>query len=197
MAKLFDAIGLLKVEELVETEKARCIVVGFDFATILLSPSSSCILFAIVLAAGQAEILSVAERAEMADVKQIKKFVPLIACGIPSCQYVCKLVFGVNKFDLDFGVQVDSVKQPIKSNSVGSGYMSHCGTSAFDDHFDHGFIILKSVQHRTQSRKLRVRRHTVNIVQIKIVVLDWNFGLSCGVWCSATSFPVTPDLWIC
>ena len=38
------------VEELVETETAKFIVVGFDFATILLSPSScSCIFFAIVL----------------------------------------------------------------------------------------------------------------------------------------------------
>ena len=58
-----------------------------------------------------------------------------------------------------------------KSNSVGSGYMSHCWTSAFDDHFNHGFVILKNVEHRRKSRKLRVRRHTVNIVQIKIVVL--------------------------
>ena len=32
----------------------------------------------------------------MADVKQVKKIVPLITCEIPFCQYVCKLVFGVN-----------------------------------------------------------------------------------------------------
>ena len=31
------------------------------------------------------------------------------------------------------GVQINSVKQPIKSNSVGSGHMSHSWTSAFDD----------------------------------------------------------------
>ena len=46
---LFDAIGFCTVEELVETETAKFIVVGFDFATILFSPSCSCILFAIVL----------------------------------------------------------------------------------------------------------------------------------------------------
>ena len=39
-------------------------------------------------------------------------------------------VFGVNIFDLDLGVQIDSIAQPIKSNSVGSGNMSHCGTSS-------------------------------------------------------------------
>ena len=60
--------------------------------------------------------------------------------------------------------------------------MSHCWTSAFDDHFNHGFVILKDVQHRTKSRKLRVLRHRVNIDQIKIVVLGWNLGLVLGVF---------------
>ena len=44
---LFDEVGLGTVEELV----AACVTrfnVGFDFATILSSPLSSCILFAIV-----------------------------------------------------------------------------------------------------------------------------------------------------
>ena len=31
-----------------------------------------------------------------------------------------ELVFGVDVFDLDFGVQINSIEQPIKSNSVGS-----------------------------------------------------------------------------
>ena len=56
---------------------------------------------------------------EMANVEQTQKMVPLIACEISLCQYVCELVFGVNVFDLDFGVQIDSIKRPIKSNSVG------------------------------------------------------------------------------
>ena len=46
-----------------------------------------------------------------------------------------------------------------KCDSVGSGYMPHCWTSAFDDHSNHGNVILKDVQHRTKSRKLRVRGH--------------------------------------
>ena len=37
----------------------------------------------------------------------------------------CEVVFGVNIFDLDFGFQIDSVEQPVKSNSVGSGHVSH------------------------------------------------------------------------
>ena len=55
----------------------------------------------------------------MADVQQIKKIVPLIACVILICHYVCELVFGVDILDLNFGVQIISVKQPIKGNSVG------------------------------------------------------------------------------
>ena len=57
----------------------------------------------------------------MADVEQTQKMIPSITCEIPLCQYVCELVLGVNVFDLDLGVQIDSIKQPIKSNSVGPG----------------------------------------------------------------------------
>ena len=92
----------------------------------------------------------------MADVTQMQKLVPLIACEIPFCPYVRKLVFGVDILDLNSRVPIDSVKQPLKCNSVGSGYMSHCWTSTFDDHFNHGFVILKDVQRRTKLRRLRV-----------------------------------------
>ena len=50
--------------------------------------------------------------------------IPFITCEVSLCQYVCELAFGVNVFDLDFWVQIDSIEQPIKSNSVGSGNMS-------------------------------------------------------------------------
>ena len=41
----------------------------------------------------------------MHDVEQAKKIVQLITCEITFGQYVRKLDFGVNMFDLDFGVQ--------------------------------------------------------------------------------------------
>ena len=65
-------------------------------------------------------------------------------------------VFGVYLFDLDFWVQIDSIEQPIKSNSVGSGNMSHCGTSSFHNHFNHSFIVLKHIQQSFLMRKLDV-----------------------------------------
>ena len=77
----------------------------------------------------------------MADVKQTQKMIPFIKCEIFLCQYVCELVFGVNIFDLDLGVQIDSIKQPVKSNSVGPGNMSHGRASSLYDHVDHCFVI--------------------------------------------------------
>ena len=50
----------------------------------------------------------------------LRKIVPLITCEIPFSQHVCELVFGVNVPDLNFWVQIHSIKQAIKSNSVGS-----------------------------------------------------------------------------
>ena len=85
-------------------------------------------------------------RTKMADIKQRQQMILFITCEIPLCQYVSKLVLGVNIFDLNLGVQIFSIKQPIKSNSVGSGNMSHCWTSAFHNHFNYTFIVLKHIQ---------------------------------------------------
>ena len=41
--------------------------------------------------------------------------IPLFSLETSFGQNVSELVFDVNKFDLDLGLQVDSVKQPIKS----------------------------------------------------------------------------------
>ena len=81
------------------------------------------------------------EHQEIHDVKQTEEVIPQLAFH----EQACELVPGVNKFDLDLWVQVDSVKQPVKCNSVGSGHVSHRRTSALYAHFDHSFIVLKSV----------------------------------------------------
>ena len=70
--------------------------------------------------------------------------IPFITCEIPLCQNVCELVFGVDVFDLDLRVKIDSIEQPIKSNSMSSGNMSHCRTSAFHNHFNYSFIVLNT-----------------------------------------------------
>ena len=92
----------------------------------------------------------------MANVKQTQKMIPFITCEISLGQYVCELVFGVNAFDLDFGVQIDSNEQPIKSNSVGSGNMSHCRAFFLFHHFDHCFVVFKHMQQSFLARRIDV-----------------------------------------
>ena len=78
---------------------------------------------------------------EMHDVKQSAKMKPVITGEITFRQHVSKLVFGVNIFDLDQCIQIDSVKQPIQRDSVGSGHVSHRRTSALNDHFGESLIV--------------------------------------------------------
>ena len=83
----------------------------------------------------------------MANIKQSQQMIPFITRETALCQDVCKLVLGVNIFDLNlWDSKIDSIKQPIKSNSVGPGNMSHRWTSAFHYHLDNGFIVFKHIQ---------------------------------------------------
>ena len=124
-------------KSLLQSSKTR-FNVGLDFALILSSPVLSCFLFDIVWGQlAELKILTLNKRRRWFHSSRLK---------LPFRQYVCELVFGVNVFDLDLLVQVDCVKQPIKRNSVGSGNMSHCWTSASDNHLDHRFIIFKNAK---------------------------------------------------
>ena len=82
--------------------------------------------------------------------------IPFVTCEISLSWHVSELVFGVNVFDLDFGIQIDSIEQPIKSNSVGSGNMSHCRASSLCDHLDHCFVVLKHIQQSFLNRRVDV-----------------------------------------
>ena len=92
----------------------------------------------------------------MADVKQTQKMIPFITCEVSLCQHVSELVLGVNVFDLDLGVQIYSIKQLIKSNSVGSGNMSHCKASSFYDHLDDCSVVFKHIQQSFLARRIDV-----------------------------------------
>ena len=60
---------------------------------------------------------------------------------------------------LIFGDNIDSVEQPIKSNSAGSGNMSHSTTSSLDAHIDHCFVVIKDVQQKLPyEKKSRLRK---------------------------------------
>ena len=82
----------------------------------------------------------------MANVEQAQQMIPLITRETSFGHNVSKLVFGVDVFDSDLGIQINSIKQSIKSNSVSPGNTSPCGTPSFNDHFDHCFIVFEHIQ---------------------------------------------------
>ena len=107
----------------------------------------------------------------MANIEQMEKIIPVITREISFGQDVCELVFGVNVTDLDSGDQIDSVKQPIQSNSVGPWNMSHCRTSTFDIHFDYRLVVLKDIQHGQSTRMRCVGWNVVNVSWNDVCVL--------------------------
>ena len=92
----------------------------------------------------------------MANIKQAQQMIPLITRETSFDQNVSKLVFGVDVFDLDLGIQINSIKQLIKCNSVSPGKVSHCGTPSFNDHFDHCLIVFKHIQQNPLTRGLDI-----------------------------------------
>ena len=79
-------------------------------------------------------------------VEKMQQIVPLITREAAFCQNVGELILGFDVLHLNLRFQLYSVKQPIKRNSVGSGHMSHRGTSSFDDHLYHSFVVFENVQ---------------------------------------------------
>ena len=82
---------------------------------------------------------------------------------------------------------------------MGSGDVSHCRTSAFDNHFDYSFIVLKHIQQSFLMRRVDVWENKINIVRVigrSMRVLS--FFEMCEVVnelhvCSLTSLPVLYD----
>ena len=125
------------------------------------------------------EIFGTAERSEMADFEQMKKIVRFITCEIPLCQDVCKLVLGVDVFDLNLGVKL------ILSNN-----QLRATLWVLDTCLIVGLLLLiiifttASLSSNTYNiavgRKFRIRGHTVNVKQIGTVARGWCFGLILG-----------------
>ena len=54
----------------------------------------------------------------MANVKQTQKMIPFITRETSFSQMSASLFFGVDVFNLNFGMQINSITQPVKCNSV-------------------------------------------------------------------------------
>ena len=85
----------------------------FDFATTRSSsPGLSCCFLPLQHCLNEAGWAAMArcKLRNVHDVEQTEKVVPFITGGIAFRQNIGKLAYGINIFDLDFGVQVESVK---------------------------------------------------------------------------------------
>ena len=120
---------------------------------------------------------------EMADVEQTPKMIPLITCGISLGQHVCEKFFGVNVFDLDFGVQIDTIEQPIKSNSVGSGNVSLCRTSSLYRHLDHCFVVF--FKHNKASLREECTFEERKSTLSRSSIIPWDFFRVWSLWGAA------------
>ena len=102
---------------------------------------------------------------EMADVEQTQK-IPFHSSRVKFPFVSMSASWFLVSMYLICGVQIDSIEQPIKSNSVGSGYMSHCRASSLYDHLDHCFVVFKHIQQSFLTRRIHLWGNEINIVQI-------------------------------
>ena len=109
---------------------------------------------------------------------------PLVECQ--------QVRFGVYIFDLDLWFQVNSVEQPIKRNSVGSGHVSHCWTPSFDNHLDDSFVVFKKCTTESRLEKQMrwwVRNSHLTSAQplaFSLLVMEWSPVPLNSPWASLT-----------
>ena len=72
-------------------------------------------------------------------------------------------MFGIGVPKLNLGIQINPFKQPIQSNPVGSGHVSHRWTSAHNDHLDHGFVVFEHIQLRLTLSIVLLCGHVVHM----------------------------------
>ena len=145
----FHALELGAAEELAAFCEKR-FNVGFDFATILSSPVPCGILFDIV--SGQLAELN------MLKMNRWRRWFHSSRVTLPFARKSASWFLVSTNSIWIFWVQVDSVKEPLKRNSVGSGCVSRCWTSALDDHLDHRFTIKCTASHKIEKTS-RLRKH--------------------------------------
>ena len=82
----------------------------------------------------------------MANVKQAQQMIPFITREFSFGWNVSELVLASMYLIWILESNLIRSNKPIKSNSMDSGNVSHCRTSAFNDHLDHNFIVLRHIQ---------------------------------------------------
>ena len=90
-------------------------------------------------------------------------------------KHINNLLSGVHVFDVKDFIMIDSIKQSIKTNFVGSGNVSHVEALAFNDHFDHRFVIFEKIKTYSHARNVRFRWNKIEIAKFSIVskLVSW------------------------
>ena len=83
---------------------------------------------------------------ETHNVEQTKKMIPFVAWKSSFGLNVCEWVFLVSTYLIC--ILGSRLILSNNQSSVGSWHVSHRWTSSFDNHFDHGFVVLNDVQLR-------------------------------------------------
>ena len=170
-------VWLFADDELVGTCEDKFVAVDIYFPTILSSSFCSCILFVIFggclsswnsqrrLMLNNWRGLFHSSRVKLPSVKMSASWCLVSMCRVWILE--SRLI---------------TVKQPIRSNSVGSWHASHRWTPpAFDNHLNHGFLVLKDIQHSIGTRMCSVWWNVINVGWIEIG-RGWNLFLH--VWFS-------------
>ena len=133
-------------------------IIGFDFAVTLSSPECFCVLFDITSEQlVQLKWLMLNKFNKWFHSSRVK--FPLVSMSASRSLVSMYLIW-------IFGVQINSIEQPIKSNSVGSGNMSHCRASSLQNHLDYCFVVFEHIQQSFLARRIDVWGKKINIVQI-------------------------------
>ena len=132
-------------------------IIGLDFAVTLSSPDSSGVLFDIPSEQSvELKWLMLNKHKRCFHSSRVK--FPLVSMSASWFLVSMYLIW-------IFGSNLIRSKNPVKSNSVGPGNLSHCGTSSLFNHLDHCFVVFKHIQQSFLIRKLDVWGNKVNIIQ--------------------------------
>ena len=120
---------------------------------------------------------------------KFKKWFHKSRVKFPVAYDVCALVFGADIIDLDSGIQVNSIKQPVKVNSVGSGYVSHCRTPSFTI-----ILITASVSWNTYNKASRLADWTSEGTEPKSwITSTWSASLDVCCFAQAKRTCLAPS----
>ena len=144
-------------------------IIGFDFAVTLSSPASCCVLFDIALRLlMELKWLMLNKHKRWFHSSRVK--FPLVSMSASWFLVSMYLIWIL-------GSKLILSSNQLKSNSVGSGNMSHCRASSLDDHLDDSFIVFKDLQQSFLTRRIDVWRNKTNIVQIINLSINFSFAL--------------------